>query len=175
MSDSIAKNVDYIQGVTLQAFPGDTIARLAHRIDYGVAKLDNFDYVIIHVGTNDVELNFKRMRSEKEAYDAILSDFGNLIGIIRKKKPKINIIISSILPRPKDYDQTDIFTRKINSYLLNNMSKPYKFTFIKSYRPFVYCGKVRRELFAKKDGGLHLNTQGSERLRYYFMRSIASM
>lgn len=165
----------YIEGVALQAFPGDTIARMANRIDCDVAKLDGFDYVLIHVGTNDVELNHKRCRSELEAYDCILSDFGNLIGIIRKKKPKIKIIISSILPRPKDYNQTDIFTRKINSYLLNNMSKTYNFRFIKSYRPFVYCGYVRRELYAKNDGGLHLNTLGSERLRYYFLRTIASM
>lgn len=167
--------MDYIEGVVLQDFPGDTIAKLANKVQRGIAKLDKFDYVLVHVGTNDVENNLKRMKNEQEAYDAILSDFGNLIGVIKKKNPKINIIISSILPRPKDYDQTDGFTRKINSYLLNNMSKPYNFKFIKSYRPFVYCGKVRRELFAKNDRGLHLNTQGSLRLRYYFLRSIASM
>ena len=40
---------------------------------------------------------------------------------------------------------------------------------------FVSGGKVRREFFAKKDGGLHLNTQGTNRLRYYFLRTIASM
>ena len=54
----------------------------------------------------------------------------NLIGIVRKKDTKINIIISSILQRPVDYDQTDKFTGEINSYLLNNMSKPYNFKFI---------------------------------------------
>ena len=167
MSDSIAKNVADIEGVVVQPFSGDTIAKINYKVEKNIVKLDKFDYVLSHVGTNDVDRGF--------SFNAIISDFGNLIGIVRKKYSKINIIISSILPRPVDYDQTDAFTRKINSYLLNNMSKTYNFKFIKSYRPFVFGGKVRRELFAKKDGGLHLNTQGKSRLRYYFLRTIASM
>lgn len=167
MSDSIAKNVADIEGVVVQSFRGDTIANLAYKVDKGIAKLDKFDYVLFHVGTNDVD--------NRHSFDAIISDFGNLIGIVRKKYPKINIIISSILPRPVDYDDTDAFTRRINSYLLDHMSKPYNFKFIKSYRPFVFGGKVRRELFAKRDGGLHLNTLGTSRLRYYFLKTIASM
>ena len=151
----------------MQSFSGDTISKITYKVDKNIAKLNNFDYVLFHVGTNDVD--------NESSFDHIISDFGNLIGVVRKKYPKINIIISSILPRPKDYDATDPFTRRINSYLLNNMSKPYNFKFIKSYRPFVFGGKVRRELFAKRDGGLHLNTQGTSRLRYYFLRTIASM
>ena len=167
MSDSIAKNVADIEGVVVQSFRGDTVANIAYKVDKKIAKLDNFDYVLFHVGTNDVDNRY--------SFEAIISDFGNLIGIVRKKYPKINIIISSILPRPKDYNETDEFSRKINSYLLDKMSKPYNFKFIKSYRPFVFGGKVRRELFAKRDGGLHLNTLGTSRLRYYFLRTIASM
>lgn len=140
---------------------------MANRLKNGEVTLSDFDYVIFHVGTNDV--------GNKASFDAMISDYGNLIGICRKVKPNINIVISAILPRPVDHDITDTHIRRVNSYLLNNMSKSMNFKFIKTYRPFMYAGKVKRELFAKRDGGLHLNTEGSNRLRYYFLRTIASM
>ena len=143
------------------------MANIAYKVDKKIAKLDSFDYVLFHVGTNDVDNRY--------SFEAIMFDFGNLLGIVRKKYPKIFIIISSILPRPKNYDETDDFTRRINSYLLDKMSKPYDFKNIKSYMPFVFGGKVRRELFAKGDGGLHLHTLGTSRLRYYFLRTVSSM
>ena len=94
------------------------------------------------MGTNDVD--------NKCSFDAIISDFGNLIGIVSKKYQKINIIKSSIIPRPRDYDDTDTFTWRINLYLLDHMSKPYNFKFIKSCRPFVFGGKVRDNFMLKK-------------------------
>ena len=124
VSDSIAKNVDDIESVVVQSFSGDTVAKIAYKVDKGIARWDKFDYVLSNVGTNEVD--------NRASTDATISDFGNLLGIVKKKHPKINIIISSILPRPKDYDDTDVFTRRINSYLLNHMSKPYNFKSIKS-------------------------------------------
>ena len=53
--DSIAKNLYGMDGVTLQIFCGDTIAKIAPKIDSGEARLDPFDFVIIHVGTNDID------------------------------------------------------------------------------------------------------------------------
>lgn len=156
-----------IEGVTLQAFRGDTIGRMTNRIRSGQVKLDDFDYVIFHVGTNDI--------GNKASFDNIVSDYGNLIGICRQAKPNINIIMSAILPRPVDHDKTDNIIRRINAYLCKNMSKSMNFKFIKTYRPFMYGGRVKRELFAKNDGGLHLNSEGTNRLKYYFRRTIASM
>ena len=129
--------------------------------------LDKFDYVLIHVGTNDV--------ARKALFDEIISDYGNLVGICRKVKPGIKILISAILPRPVDHENTDQVIKRINGYLLNNMSKAMNFKFLKTYRPFMYAGSVKRELFAKRDGGLHLNTEGTNRLKYYFLRTIASL
>ena len=39
----------------------------------------------------------------------------------------------------------------------------------------MFQGRVKRELFAKLDGGLHLNTEGTNKLRNYFLKSIAAM
>jgi hypothetical protein len=36
----------------------------------------------------------------------------------------------------------------------------------------MYKGQPRRELFAIKDGGIHLNTEGTNRLRFCFVRVV---
>ena len=83
--------------------------------------------------------------------------------------------MSAIIPRPRDHQNTDDPIKRINFYMEKTMSKTLNFKFIKTYRPFMYAGKPSAELFAKNDKGLHLNTEGSSRLRYYFLRTIASM
>ena len=93
----------------------------------------------------------------------------------RRKYPKINIIMSAIIPRPRDHGNTEDPIKRINSYMEKVMSKTLNFKFINTYRPFMFAGKPSAELFAKRDKGLHLNTKGSSRLRYYFLRTIASM
>lgn len=151
----------------MQSFRGDTIAQIANKVERGIASLNNFNYVIFHVGTNDID--------DKASFHAMQSDYGNLVGICRRKYPKINIIMSAIIPRPRDHQNTEDPIIRINSYMEKTMSKTLNFKFIKTYRPFMYAGKPSAELFAKNDKGLHLNTEGSSRLRYYFLRTIASM
>lgn len=167
ISDSIAKYVSGIDGVVVQAFSGDTVSRLANRLLSRQASLEQFDYVIFHVGTNDI--------ANRASFNAIISDFGNLIAICRKVKPNIKIIVSAILPRPVDHATTDSVIRQVNSYLMKNMSRNMNFRFICTYKPFTHCGKVKLELFAKRDGGLHLNTEGTNRLRYFFLRVISTL
>ena len=96
--DSIPKHVAGIDGCTLQCFPGDTtcISKLTNRLISRdgcapEANLEDFDFVIFHVGTNDID--------NRASYNAILWDFGNMIAICRKQKPGIKIIISAIIPR----------------------------------------------------------------------------
>ena len=151
----------------MQSFRGDTIAQIANKVERGIASLKNFDHVIFHVGTNDID--------DKVSFHAMQSDYGNLVGICRRKYPKINIIMSAIIPRPRDHQITDDPIKRINFYMEKTMSKTLNFKFIKTYRLFMYAGKPSAELFAKNDKGLHLNTEGSSRLRYYFLRTIASM
>ena len=164
ISDSIAKNVTDLFNTKLQIFSGYTIARMANEIQFGKADLEPYDYVIIHVGTNDL--------GNLSSYDSMISDFGNLIGIIHRKKPSIYIVVSSILPRPCDYDITDKLRRRVNDYLQKSMSKSMRFKFVCSYKPFMYAGKVRRELFAKNDGGLHLNTAGTDALTRFLIKVV---
>ena len=119
------------------------------------------------MGTNDI--------GDRAPYHIILSDYGNLIGIIRKKKRDINIVMSAIIPRHKDHALTDSMIIQINGYLQKVMSSKLNFKFICTYKPFMFVGKVSLELFAKRDQGLHLNTLGSSKLSYFFLRVISTM
>ena len=53
--------------MVLQAFSGDTIARLANRLINKEATIDNFNYVIFQVGTNDI--------AKKASFQSIISYF----------------------------------------------------------------------------------------------------
>ena len=64
--------------------------------------------MILHVGTNDI--------GYRAPYGDIISDFGNLIGICKKVKPSIQIIVSAILPRPVDHSDTDPMIIITHSY-----------------------------------------------------------
>ena len=64
----------------------------------------------MHVGTNNI--------GRRDASAHILSDFGNLITSIRKTKPDIRIVISSILPRPVDHNVTDPMINYVNRFLI---------------------------------------------------------
>ena len=167
IADSIAKNLYGMDGVTLQIFCGDTIAKIASKIDSGEARLDPFDFVIIHVGTNDID--------NRAPFHNIISDYGNLVGICKKKKPSIQIVLSAILPRPKDHVDTDSMIRRVNKYLRTFMSKSMRFKFVCTYKPFMFAGRVRNELFAKRDKGLHLNTEGTNTLKRFLIRVISTL
>ena len=52
--------------------------------------------------------------------------------------PQINSIISAMIPRPKDHENTDNPIKRVNSYFEKIMAKSLNFKFIKTYRPFMY-------------------------------------
>ena len=167
IADSIAKHLSGLEGVTLQIFCGHSIAKIASKIDSGDADLIPFDFVIIHAGTNDID--------NRAPYNSIISDYGNLVGICKKKKPSIQIVISAILPRPVDHTISDPMIRSINKHLRVFMSKSMRFKFVCTYKPFMYAKSVRVGLFAKRDKGLHLNTEGTNVLKRFFLRVISNL
>lgn len=167
VGDSIIKNLPPIEGVQLRSFPGATIGKLLYWLENGKISLKDVNYVIIHVGTNNIANGF--------SVDSMSSDFANLIAKFRKLSPALHIIVSSILPRPVDHESSDKKIREINTKLEKSMSKDLNFKFVRSYRPFCYGGEIKRYLFAKRDGGLHLNSEGSSRLKHFFHRVISTL
>ena len=93
MGDSIVKNIDHIEEVEVKSFPGVTIGRLAVLFSNGAIDIEKYDYIIIHVGTNNIGncLTIGNI-GNPTVFDGIISDFANLIAIVRKKKPGIRVI-----------------------------------------------------------------------------------
>jgi hypothetical protein len=59
ISASMPKYVDGIRGCTTQAFPGATIGRITELLSRGKINISNIDIVVIHVGTNNIEVPTK--------------------------------------------------------------------------------------------------------------------
>jgi hypothetical protein len=54
LSASIPKYVTDINGCSVQAFPGATIGRLSNLVANGTVNLKHIDFLIIHVGSNNI-------------------------------------------------------------------------------------------------------------------------
>ena len=102
VSDSIAKYVDNIRHCEVIAFPN--INALTHKIQTRNLILDR-EFTILHVGTNNIET--------KNAGE-ILSCYNNLISVIRQNS-HTKIIISAILPPPKDHSSLGDRVKLVNT------------------------------------------------------------
>ena len=108
ISVSIPKYVRGIDGCTTQSFPGDTLARLTDFVSNGRINLHNINFVIVHVGTNNV--------SSSESIDTILSYYGDWIHQI-KSKTDAKIVFTSLFSRLVDFKLSER-TLKGNSELI---------------------------------------------------------
>ena len=73
--DSIAKYVSDLRGTEVKAFPGINVSRLSNKISRDMVNLDS-DYVILHVGTNDVNTL---------TVDEICASYNDLISLVKTK------------------------------------------------------------------------------------------
>lgn len=168
LCDSIGKYLDGMKDTVVQSFSGANLGYIKYVIDKEYIYLhefDSFSHVILHFGTNDIE---------KHSIEIILCKFRNLIYSVRNRNRDINILISSILPRPVDFVQLGYKVVQINKALIG-ICKDEKISFIKSYRRFLFKGSPKRDLFAIKDGGLHLNEAGVAQLKMCFIHVISHL
>ena len=124
----------------------------------------NFKYTILFVGTNDLD--------SKLEVGEISSLYNNLITYIQSKSKTI-VIVCGILPRPCDLskDPQEKQVKDMNEELIS-LCKMRNLQFLRMNRPFLHNNKPIRSYFVVKDKGLHLNLEGSRRLRLFFMNAI---
>ena len=156
LSDSMAKYVSDIPHTTVQAFRGANIARLVHKIDNKKASI-SAKHTIVLIGTNNV--------TSSRSVQQIMSSFQDLITKISTKS-STNLIICCIIMRPCDLhdDPEETRMKEINRDL-EALCKKRKVSFLHTYRIFLYKNKPIRSLFSVNDDGLHLNFEGTRRLR----------
>ena len=90
----------------VHAFPGTTIERLTSKLKRQQDILQNAAFVLIHVDTNDVQ-------TRSAAIIRQLLEL--LVNQILSIMPNARILISSILPLLRDFDQTNAKIRSINN------------------------------------------------------------
>ena len=163
VSDSIAKSVTGVREAKICAFPGINISRLTNKISRGLVDLRS-KYVLLHVGTNDINTL---------TVPEICSSYNDLITTLRSRFI-CQVLVSSVLPRPIDFEVNGQKVKELNS-ALEKLCTERQIKFVRSFKPFLVDGVPRRELYAVRDGGLHLNLEGVRRLRNVFISVIASL
>ena len=166
ISDSICKYSNRLHDTFVQAFPGATLHSITQKVRLGKIKVADYKIVILHVGTNDLF----RYSSEE-----ILELMDKLIKLIRQKNQKAVIVLSQIIHRPCDLQNSE------NSRIIVN--KGFK-KLAKSNRPNCYIWNtwrvtenidksVNTSLYARDL--LHLNFQGNKKLREFIEHNIVTL
>ena len=155
LCDSIGKHVQAFDNCVVHAFPGTTVERLTSKLKRQPHLVRNADFVLIHVGTNNVQTRSPAI---------IRQLFELLVNQILSIVPNARILVSSILPRLRDFDQTNAKIRSINNDLEHNAIRHT--VFIRTCGPFLRGGRPRDEMYRD---GLHLTARGILLLRQVWM------
>ena len=165
LCDSILKYV-VIEGVDVFPFRGADLEDLiAHQIHHRITDWRRYDMVFIHAGTNDIA-NGKLF---------LINKIAHLIELISEVNPGIDVILSSILPRPCDIVEEDLKKDQYTQYLIevNRRVKAWSkkspgVHFVTSFKTFIRQGRVRtdQKLFAVDQ--LHLSRKGTWRMERIF-------
>ena len=153
LTDSIAKYV-VIRGCETIPYRGANIKDMTEEIRKN-EEIEGYENIIIHVGTNNLEQSILKT----------MSDYMGLIEVVTRRNQSAKIIMSNILPRPRD---NVLYGKKI--VMINKEMKKYsRERGIKSTQTdkiFRRAYEPKRELYA--EDGLHLNFEGTRKLENYF-------
>lgn len=161
----------YVKGdnVTVLAFRGDTIARLADRIRFGGVDVSRYQRILLHVGTNDVA----EAAAKKLSLMEMLRRFRTLRSMIRRRNSSAVLLMSAILPRLDNLAVFKPLIQGLNFALEKLCAKSGgACIYVPSGKSFLANGQPRAELFARD--GLHLNGAGVDRLEACFQQALST-
>lgn len=156
--------MDNVDGLTVKSYRGATISDVENYIKRDNLFLYSYDCIILHVGTNDVKS--RGVKQIMQAYKFLFRACRNVAG------QAIRIVVSSILPRLIDYETTKNSVMQINHNLEQFCTKN-NIKFVRSYKRFLHAGQPIPSLYATRDGGLHLNYEGTKQLRQCFINTLS--
>ena len=163
MSDSTCKYVNNINGMDIHSISGANIYTLQQFVKNNKSRFENYTHLLLHVGTNDI--------GNGVSSHLILQYYSNLLDLIQTYFPSIKIIISAILPRPIDFDNSKQIVIECNN-LLANLSLKRNALFVRTYKHFVQQpgSLYKRKCFCKDN--LHLSYLGVSVIRNFFIGVI---
>ena len=197
IGDSIVKDLATLKDVEVHTIRGATqidILKYLKSKGKNIMNQCNPKVLIIHVGTNHLgtkrewglyrdyrlgnisEINFKNAIDCLNPMPAngtatqFHDTFCDIISTIHSTNPEITVLISSILPRPWDFERRSE-TRMIYNRLLKTLNSKENVFYIPSYRPFLDQNKnINQDCFMPD--GLHLSKKGSEQLKSFYQEKI---
>lgn len=159
ISDSICKYINKLKYLDVHAFPGCTLEMLFSKIITREILLDQYQLVILHVGTN----NLSNCSSSR-----IIALYMRIVRYIKYHYPIISLSISGMLPR---IDDPILKSRmEINKFLQYMSRKERQFTFLRTHRCLIHKDKTVKSHLYGKDG-IHLNQAGVAALTKYYIGS----
>ncbi len=155
ISDSICRAINDSTHIFFQSVPGATVDKIRQYVDMQMVEVRHHQVIIIHVGTNNIE---------RSPEGEVCQQFVKLLQAIRRQNATALLAVSSILPRPKDWNAYGEKVQRLNK-LLEKMQAQHHFTFLKTYRAHWDQMKKmpRRDHFARD--GLHLSARGVAALK----------
>lgn len=184
LTDSLARNVTYIEKTDKLFFPGCTIGALTHKIESGSIQIGKYDYIIVLIGTNDLsskdiwafyksEVRQGRSGSNLPYHSPIAIPvlaclYRKLITTIRAFNPNARLAFLGLLPRPFDHHRNKEHHIQAN-YILKNLCDELHTSFVQTHRSFMKYGKPIEELFID---GIHPSPKGTVQLREMIINTI---
>ena len=142
---------------------------------------------MFHVGTNDIDRMMRHNADIDRQYQRtgqslrtkitvsqIAQSYKQLIHITRQRNSNCKILCSAILPRLKDYQQSEPLIKEFNSMIQQYCCKTKSVIFLPSYKWLCYYGKPVAGYYAVRDG-LHLSDAGTARLMQSFQQALSDV
>lgn len=160
--DSIIKLLRAWRNVRVLPKPGKDIQGLHSELKPLKEFLRQFDLIIVHIGTNNIE---------RDSQFEIERQLRRLVWDLRQMLPGVRIGLSCILPRPRDEGNSYIRGKviRVNNFMIE-FAEQYSMICIRTYSPFLHGGFSKDGLFAYD--GLHLRSSGLRLLRRFWKNQL---
>ena len=104
----------------------------------------------------------------------IIADYLELLHTISSLNPEATVLMTSIIPRPFDFDYNKQYLKELNHKIgeLINI-KPSKYTYLNTAKQFIKCGEIKENMFIEDK--IHLSPVGNKILTDMLNRRIGQI
>lgn len=189
MTDSIGKLLPGLRDCYHELKIGYTVKRLTEEIYDGSVRVGGLKVILLHMGTNSIDARkWQRFMTWQQRLGQIQDEFRQFYKAVRTFNGSAFIIFTSVLPRPCDWGTTKCLILALNRFLCQ-YARQTRSGYAPVFTSFVHKkdeklfdaegkevgmfkkGDPIRNLFADRDGGLHLNLAGG----YLFTKRIRDL
>ena len=152
-----------IRGVPVYPKPGKNLAYMINLVETA-DWLGKFDVLVCHFGTNDI-----CVKSQAD----IIQSYQTLVSTFRLKFPLTTLVLSCIIPRPRDEYLRGSKVKAINNQLIE-WCKEAGVLCLRTFSPFTKAGAAKTELFRGGRDMLHLDSsRGLPKLSAFFSQQLS--